>query len=83
MKDLLVDEARRLLAAIPGNRSDWPPMRWTIRPDLFDALRDELERNSLIVTDVRTTPPTFLGLPYDLGWPTGGAFLTLEISPAR
>ena len=83
MKDLLIDEARRLLAAVPGERSTWPPMRWTIRTDLFDALRSELEHNALIVTDVRTMPPTFLGLPYDLGWPKEGALLTLEISPGR
>ncbi|KTT68242.1 hypothetical protein [Sphingomonas sanguinis] len=80
MKDVLIEDARRLLAKLPSDRAAWPPLKWTIRPDVFDALRQDLEAAGAMITDAHDYPPTFLGLPYDLGWPDRGAFLTLCVS---
>lgn len=80
MTEILIEEARRLLAMLPKDRAAWPPLRWVIRTDLFDALRQDLEAAGVMMTDARAHPPTFLGLPYNLGWPDRGAFITLCIA---
>ncbi len=81
MMQSVVTEARRLLALLPADRDAWPPLRWVIRPSTFDALRNELEQNDLLCTEIAKGPPTFLGLPYDFGYPDGQALIALMVAP--
>lgn len=77
----LVDRARQLLsAARSGADTQW---RWLIRTDYFDALRDRLEAAGVLDAFQPDCEPTFLGIPYDLGWPPieRPILLTLSIEP--
>lgn len=76
----LIEHARSLLALLPGDRAAWPPLRWLIRPSAFDAYRDYLERERILLADVAAPAPTLFGIPYDFGYPSAGADLTLMVS---
>lgn len=77
-----VDYAAALVAraaAILQRCSEPLAWRWLIRIDTFDCYRDEWEAKGLLCTDAEREP-TFLGTPYDLGWPPSSDPVQLRAS---
>jgi hypothetical protein len=74
---LIASAQQQLQAAKKNTRTEW---RWLIRIDVFDALGDRLVKAGALITDVEAPEPTFLGMPYDLGWPPAERPLMLNLT---